>query len=235
MTVKAELPAPGAADCEGLTDHAAALAQGFMCSPKDWTNFEITGYFKLQTPAVDAADQEWILYGNGGRHTGDGTALGCLGSSYKGAYDYATGMVRMSKESWHVNYDQKPWHLGMAGGIKYIDPAQRARWLGMKLVRYEIVRNGVRGVRLELWLDTGGVNTSGAPLNQWRLADVIEDHPNVGSWGTQATWCSAPRDDQPMLWGGPWVTWRWDNTTSRLRLMSVREIVPPALVPAWAP
>jgi hypothetical protein len=31
-----------------------------------------------------------------------------------------------------------------------------------------------------------------------------------------------------MFWGGPWVTYRWDNTTSKLRLMSVREITPPA-------
>jgi hypothetical protein len=235
VTVKAvapPAPASGTLECEGIVDHGTALAQGYMCSPLDWTNFEMTGYFQLVTPAADPADHDWVLYGNGGRHTGSGPAIGCLGSSYKTSYDYATGQVRMSKEPWHVDYDQRPWHLGLAGGISYVPP-QASRWLGMKLVRYEIVRNGKRGVRLELWLDTAGIGANGQPANRWQIADVVEDHPDAGSWGHDDTRCNAPRDDQVLLWGGPWVTWRSDNTTSRLRLLSVREIAPPAPVPAW--
>jgi hypothetical protein len=233
VTTRAEKTATGATECQGIANHAQAFSQGYMCTPKDWTNFEMTGYFKLQVPATERVDHDWVLYGNGGRHTGDGTELGCLGSSYKASYDYATGLVRMAKESWHVNYDQKAWHPGLAGGIKYIEPANRSRWLGMKLVRYQILRNGKAGVRLELWLDTGGLTADHLPTNQWQIADVVEDHPDAGTWGHDATRCNAARDDQILLWGGPWLTWRWDNTTSRLRLMSAREIVPPALVPAW--
>jgi len=72
---------------------------------------------------------------------------------------------------------------------------------------------------------------STAPANQWHLYRAAEDHPDSPSWGSQATDCDAPLDDQVMLWGGPWVTWRWDNTDSSLRLMSVREIVPPTNMP----
>src|SRR5688500_17641132 len=70
MTV---LAVPG--DCEGIEDHGVALAQGFMCSADDWLDWEITGYFQLVTPADAQTDQDWVLYGNGGRHTGDGTTL----------------------------------------------------------------------------------------------------------------------------------------------------------------
>jgi hypothetical protein len=37
--------------------------------------------------------------------------------------------------------------------------------------------------------------------------------------------------NQIIFWGGPHVTYRWDDTTARLRLASVREIVPPTDVP----
>ena len=97
----------------------------------------------------------------------------------------------------------------------------------MKYVKYEFTRNGQRGIRLELWLDLDGIDAAGNPRNNWQRVRVVEDHPDGGSWGADAQECRAPRADQIMFWGGPWVTYRWDNTTSKLRLMSVREITPP--------
>jgi hypothetical protein len=218
MTV---LSVPG--ECEGITDHGQALEQGFMCTADDWLNWEMTGYFQLVTAAAESTDQDWVMYGNGGRHTGDGTMQGCLGSSYKGSYHYVDAATRLSKESWHVNYDQTEWK-DVAGGIDY--SAAKDAWLGMKVVRYRFERDGEAGVRLEVWLDLGGIDPAGVPANDWELVDVREDHPST-PWGSEATYCGAPVDDQIMFWGGPWVTWRWDGTASRVRLMSVREIVPP--------
>lgn len=219
LTVKATT-----SDCEGDTDQALALERGWMCSPEDWTNYELTGYLRLDVAAGASQDMDWTFYGNGGRHTGSGAPTGCMGSSYKGSYHYRDAEVRVAKESWHVNYDFRPW-TAVPGGIDYT--TARDAWLGMKVIRYEFTRDGARGVRNEIWLDLGGVDAAGAPANDWFLALVEEDHPSAGSFGTAATDCGCPVDDQIMLWGGPWVTWRWDGTTSSIRLMSAREIVPP--------
>ncbi|HEX6075854.1 MAG TPA: discoidin domain-containing protein, partial [Micromonosporaceae bacterium] len=210
--------------CDGITDHGRALSQGYMCSTNDWTNWELTGYVQLATAAGSDSDQDWTWYGNGGRHTGDGTREGCKGSAYKGSYHYRDADVRWGKESYHVNYDYKPW-TNVTGGYDYTQ--NKSRWLGMKVIRYEFSRGGQRGIRLETWLDLSGVDSSGNPVNSWQKVRVVEDHPDQPSWGTDATYCNAPRNDQVMLWGGPYVTFRWDNTTSRLRLASAREIVPP--------
>jgi hypothetical protein len=220
MTVKAE-----DSDCEGDTNQGDALQRGYMCSENDWYAFEITAYFKLIEPAGDSDDQDWVLYGGGGRHTGGGPPTGCLGSAYKASYHYADARVRVRKENYHVNYFNRDWKQ-VAGGIDYTQNDDR--WLGMKMVRYEIMRDGARGMRMEQYLDLGGIDADGNPVNDWQLVNVEEDHPSAGSWGSGATGCDAPATDQVMLWGGPWITFRWDGTTSSTRLMSVREIEAPA-------
>ncbi len=225
ITVKAEV-----SDCEGDTNQPRALSRGFMCSANDWLNWEMTGYFKLNDAAGDAGDQDWTIYGNGGRHPSGGPH--CQGSAYKASYHYANADVRFAKESWHVNYDFTDWKP-VSGGIDYT--ANPDKWLGMKLIRYEFTRNGTRGVRVEHYLDLGGIDSGGNPANNWTLLNVREDFPTrtsaaSGPWGDNGATCDVP-DQQIMFWAGPWITWRWDNTDSSLRLMSVREIVPPASAP----
>ena len=212
-------------ECEGLQDHGVALEQGYMCTPLDWTDYEMTGYFQLVDAASDDGDRDFTMYGGGGRHTGDGPPEGCLGSAYKGSYHYADAQVRFGKESWHVNYDYRDGWIDVDGGPDLTQDSER--WIGMKVVRYRFEEGGEPGIRNELWLDLGGVDEAGDPANDWQLATTSDDHPNAESWGSDATECDAPADDQIMFWGGPHVTWRWDGTTARLRLMSVREIVAP--------
>lgn len=211
-------------DCDGITDHQRALEQGYMCTQDDWTNWEMTGYIRVTDPASDLdGDGDWTWYGNGGTHPRDGDP--CTGSAYKGSYHYKDAQVRFGKESYHMAYDYRSWH-DVDGGIDYTE--HQDQWLGMKVVRYEFTRGGERGVRLELWLDLAGIDAGGNPANDWTLALVEEDHPDQEPWGEDATDCNAPSDTQPMLWGGPYVVYRWDNTESQIRLMTVREIVPPA-------
>jgi hypothetical protein len=223
LTVKAE-----DSDCEGETDQGKALAQGYMCSPNDWLNYELTAYLRLDLAAPAETEWDFTLYGNGGRHTGSGPPTGCMGSSYKGSYDYKQARVRFGKESWHVNYDYRPW-IDVPNGV---DLTQNPNaWLGLKVVRYEFSRNAQKGVRNELWLDLAGIDAAGKPTNDWKLIRVDEDHPESPSWGSQATDCGVPVDNQIMFWAGPWLTFRWDDTTATARLMSAREIVPPAAPP----
>jgi hypothetical protein len=165
------------------------------------------------------------LYGGGGRHTGNGSQEGCTGTAYKGSYHYVDGAVRFGKEQWHVNYDYRNSWEQVPAGVNFESEPQR--WLGMKLVRYEFERGGERGIRNELWLDLGGIDAAGNPANEWKLARVEDDHPDQGSWGEDGGYCNAPDDDQIMFWGGPLLSWRWDDTAARLRLMSAREIVAP--------
>jgi hypothetical protein len=211
-------------NCEGITDQALALQRGYMCTPNDWYNFEMTGYVQLVTPAGASGDQDWTWYGGGGRHTGSGPPTGCMGSAYKASYHYKDAKVRVGKESWHVKYDYRRWK-NVPNGIDYT--ANPNKWLGMKYIRYQFTQNGKRGVRNETWLDLAGIKPDGSPSNAWFLANVEEDHPDVGSWGKEATRCGLYRNDEVMLWGGPHATFRWDGSSSRIRLMSVREIVPP--------
>lgn len=215
-------------DCEGEPDQARALAQGYMCSPLDWYELEMTGYVQLVEAAGGEDDRDWTWYLGGGRHTGDGPPDGCTGTAYKGNLHYADGRARMRKESWHVNYTSREWKE-VAGAPDYTEAPDL--WVGIKLVRYQIVRDGEPGLRLEQWVDLGGVGEDGAPANQWTLVNVEEDHPGAPSWGEEATACGAPTDDQIMFWGGPYASFRWDDTTSRIRLMSVRAIVRPADLP----
>lgn len=219
FTVKAE-----ASDCEGLEDHGRALSQGFMCSANDWRNWEMTGYLRMIASSPDSANQDFTMYGNGGRHTGGGPDnLGCLGSSYKASYDWVGGRVRFAKEPWHVNYAFTPWVD--EGGP---DLTSEDRFIGIKYVRYEFERGGAAGVRLEVWLDLAPQGADGCPANEWVLVQAHDDHPDEGPWGDGADGCGAPDPEQIMLWGGPWVTWRWDDSEAELRLMNVREILPPA-------
>lgn len=212
-------------DCEGEPDQGQALEQGYMCSPLDWYNLEMTGYIQLVEAAGAEDDRDWTWYLGGGRHTGDGPPDGCTGSAYKGNFHYADGQTRLRKESWHVNYSNREWK-DVPGAPDYTQEPDL--WVGLKLVRYEFTRDGERGLRLEQWADLGGVRDDGTPSNDWTLINVEEDHPGAPSWGGQATDCGAPADDQILFWGGPFATFRWDDTTSSMRLMSVRAIVPPA-------
>lgn len=218
-------------DCDGKTNYAESLAQGYACSPNDWNNIEMTGYVRLVSGSSTSTDQDWTWYGPSGKHTDKDQYPGkCWGHAYKASYHYRNGDVRFGKEMWHVNYDYdgpSPNWVHLSNGIDYGEHPDK--WLGMKFVRYEFTENGKRGIRNELWLDFSGIDAQGNPANNWGTEPVlvVEDHPDGTSWGDGATDCHAVDDDQILLWGDPRATFRWDDTESELRLASVREIVPP--------
>jgi F5/8 type C domain-containing protein len=63
-------------------DHSQLAQKGYMQSPNDWKNVEMTGYVKVVTDKTDTENFAW--YARGGRHTGSGAPEGCEGSSIKG-------------------------------------------------------------------------------------------------------------------------------------------------------
>lgn len=177
--------------------------KGYMQSPNDWKNVEMTGYIKVNSFQQDD-DTAW--YNRGGRHTSDQP---CEGTGYKGDV-YYSGKTRFPKEQWH------------SGGYSFSPTVSATtsledRWVGIKYVVYNFVLNGKTVVKLENWLDN---------KNNGNWAKIYE-YTDTGGWGTQGTKCGGATD-QIITWGGPIATFRWDSAADvDIKNFSVREIRPP--------
>ena len=179
-------------------------AKGYMQSPNDWKNIEMTGYVKFNKG--DTSDG-FTWYARGGHHTGSGFPLGCEGTSIKEELDFA-GTTRFEKEQWHVHYVFTPHKPAT-------DPIQ-GKWVGYKAVMYNIEQNGTIVVKEEIWLD---------PNNNGNWVKVNE-FTDAGGFGDQGQVCGG-KSDQIITWGGPIATFRWDKTTDvDIKDFSIREIRP---------
>ncbi len=181
-------------------------ATGYMQSPNDWKNVEMTGYMKLN---AYSKDDNFAWYMRGGMHGSED----CEGTAYKGDL-YFSGKERFAKEQWH------------SGGYSFsqtktVTEPIKAKWIGYKFIVYNIVTtqggSNVLAAKLESWIDK---NDDG----NWIKVDEKLD---AGGWGNEGDHCGgAP--DQIITWGGPVATFRWDSATDvDLKYLSVREIVPP--------
>jgi Putative metal-binding motif len=185
-----------------LNHNKIALA-GYMQSPNDWRDVEITGYIKLNSGDND----NFVWYARGGRHTGSGPPQGCEGVAYKGGLFYG-GSTRLEKEQWHVSYvfGEYGKNIGLIKG----------KWVGLKVIMYNIVQNDKTAVKLELWVDKNNNN------NWIKAAERIDK----GGWGNTGSECGG-KPDQIITWGGPIAAFRWDGATNvDINKFSVREIVP---------
>jgi Putative metal-binding motif len=189
-------------------NHNKISQAGYMQSPNDWRDVEITGYVKLKSVNSGSSNDNFVWYARGGRHTGFGSPQGCEGVAYKGGLFYG-GATRWEKEQWH------------SGGYvfaefgKNIGPI-KGKWVGLKVIMYNIVQNGKTAVKLELWVDKSN-------NNNWIKATEKIDK---GGWGNNGGECGGKRD-QIITWGGPIAAFRWDGATDvDIKKFSVREIVP---------
>jgi len=192
-------------DIETL-DHGEIAENGYMQSPNDWRDVEMTGYVKVNS---GDSDENFAWYARGGRHTGSGSPEGCEGVAYKADLGY-DGRVRFAKEQWHVSYvftDHKRAMSSIEG-----------EWVGFKGIMYNIQENGETAVKMEIWLDK---NNDG----NWVKVDENIDR---GGWGDEGEECGG-EDDQIITWGGPVATFRWDGADSvDIKNFSVREIRVPS-------
>lgn len=187
-----------------VIDQQKLASRGYMQSSNDWKNLEITGYVKVNE---GSSNENFAWYAHGGRHTGDGYAEGCEGTSYKVDLFY-NGKIRFAKEQWHVSYEFTPTKTGVGSIFD--------KWVGFKGIMYNIVKDGKTSVKLESWIDK---NNNG----QWVKLDEYEDKGGLGSQGGE---CKG-KSDQIMHWGGPISTFRWDGASDvDIKNLSVREIQP---------
>ncbi len=186
-----------------LNHNKIALA-GYMQSPNDWKDVEITGYVKLNSGDND----NFVWYARGARHTGYGSLPGCEGVAYKGDL-FFDGSTRFSKEQWHSG----GYVFGEFG--ENIGPI-KGKWVGLKVIMYNIIQDDKPAVKLELWVDKKN-------SNDWiKAAEKIDN----GGWGNTGTECGG-KPDQIITWGGPIASFRWDGATDvDIKKFSVREIAP---------
>jgi len=177
-------------------------AKGYMQSPNDWKNVEMTGYVKFNK---GDSSNGFTWYARGGHHTSSNQ---CEGTSIKEELDFA-GTTRFEKEQWHVHYVFTPHKPAM-------DPIQ-GKWVGYKAVMYNIQQNGITAVKEEIWLDP---NNNG----NWIKVNEFTD---AGRFGDQGQVCGG-KSDQIITWGGPIATFRWDKTTDvDIKDFSIKEIQAP--------
>jgi len=185
-------------------DHHKIALVGYMQSANDWKNVEITGYVKL----ISGSNDNFVWYARGGRHTGYGAPQGCEGVAYKGGL-FFDGSTRWEKEQWHTGgyvFGQLGKNIGSING----------KWVGLKVIMYNIIQNDKTAVKLELWVDKDN-------NNKWIKATERIDK---GGWGNNGRECGG-EPDQIITWGGPIAAFRWDGATDvDIKDFSVREIVP---------
>jgi F5/8 type C domain len=191
-------------------DHGILADRGYMQSPEDWRDVELTGYVKVNS---GDSGENFAWYARGGRHTGSGNPEGCEGSSIKSDLFY-DGRVRFAKEQWHVSYVFTD-HKRPVNSIE-------DRWVGFKGIMYNIEQNGETAVKMEIWVDN---NEDGQQDGPWVKVD---ENIDSGGWGDNGEECGG-EPDQIITWGGPIATFRWDGASNvDIKNFSVREIQPPS-------
>ena len=194
-------------------DHTKLEDKGYMQSPNDWKNIEMTGYVKLNDDFDSNEKFQW--FNRGGIHytSTEPDSQPCEGVGYKGNLFYS-GHVRFAKEQWHVSYEFTEKEEVEA----VVDSSIEGKWIGYKYVVYNIEQNNNNGktvVKMENWLDMD---------NDGKDWIKVDEYLDDGEWGDKGEECGgAP--DQIITWGGPVATFRWDNARDvDFKNLSVREI-----------
>lgn len=187
----------GSTGCsDGISDHAKALSQGFMCSADDWRNFEGTWYIKHES-----GSDQYTIYGRGGTHS---DSCACCGFAYKLRL-FTDGGMDVAIETWHVHYQ--------FFGKKSVTSDLDGRIVGLKFICYDTPSNP-QTVTCEGWLDNNN-NNSWSKVFSWVDDGKSDDGGHCGT-----------ADDQVGLWGGPELTFRTDGLSYTFTKLSAREINP---------
>jgi len=175
--------------------------KGYMQSANDYTNFEMTGYIKLNSGSGDT----FTWYGRGGKHS---DSYSCEGTAYKGWLLF-NGKTEFAKEQDHPDVTTTA-EKTVAGSLT-------GKWVGFKFIVYNFQQNDKTVVKLENWLDT----------DNDKDFDKVYEAIDSGGWGNDGGGCGGS-PDQIITWGGPIATFRWDNANDvDFKWLSVREITPP--------
>jgi len=195
-------------------DQDVLRTRGYMGTPMDWKNVEMTLYAKVNkaSGSVDGG-QHFEFLAHGGPGHGDSHPE-CEGTALH-ANLKLDGTAKREKELYH---DYPNGYTPTVGNTKKLDIDNlKDRWIGMKGIFYN-QKDG--DVKLELWVDNMASNTWGDVP-----AYSIEDK---GEWEIEGKNRCGGTSKEKITWGGPVTIFRWDNLQDvDIKLASVREIIPP--------
>ena len=200
-------------------NHSELASKGYMQSPDDWKNIEMTGYVKLNNDNFDS-NEKFQWFNRGGIHytSTEPNSQPCEGVGYKGNLFYSGDDVRFAKEQWHVSYEFTEKKKLKAAGTD--SSSIEGKWIGYKFVVYNIEENDDDNgkktvVKMENWLDMD---------NDGKDWVKVDEYLDDGGWGDKGEECGG-ESDQIITWGGPVATFRWDNARDvDFKNLSVREI-----------
>lgn len=197
----------------GGADFATLAKRGYMMSPQEWKNVEMTIYWNCKTNSMD----EMSLYARGGGH-GHGWPIACLGNCYK-CQIRLTGEPRFAKEYYH---EGSTGYVFLPGTKKFSIGSVQNKWIGQKAIIKDLP--GGKGVRMETWCDTqGGMNPS---AQNWKLMATLDDTGNLPPKPLIVKSCKATSPNQIISWSGPMATFRIDLNVVDVKWASIREIKP---------
>jgi hypothetical protein len=193
-------------------NHSVIDKRGYWYKPSDWTNVEMTGYFKLK----EYVEDEFSMFSRSISHSKNQS--GCGGSDYKLQLRF-DGSVSVEKEEWHVHYTDQPENLPLELDHKNIELGNLTnRWIGLKMIIYNNQKNGMTFPTMEMWIDQTSNGT-------WKK---VYEYTDRGNWGSTMNRCGGT-PDQLITWGSPVATFRWDKTANvDFNNLSIREIEPPS-------
>ena len=152
--------------------------KGYMQSPNDWKNVEITGYFKVNsyTSSTTNGPAHITLSSRGGTHDSNKP---CEGTAYHSNL-YQTGTSRIEKELEHtagyaINSPQKS---------SATSPLEGRGWIGIKAMMYTSPADGT--VKVEQWIDDSTDNLL-SPGNDWRK--LFEHRDTGNNWSARENNC----------------------------------------------
>ena len=204
--------------------------QGYMASPKDWKNIEMTAYYRINSASTSTSNGEGHIehVHRGQRSTTSTTAsgpggcmIGCSGNLHGNTYfnalkGLASGPAR---QKWEKDYFHSAGYGQDLSGVNNNSAYnfQKGQWIGIKTVTYN---NPDGTVTLEHWTDESNTNT-------WKKTHSYKD---AGQWVPKsstniANGCKWSEPNQPFTFGGPLSVFRSDNLTSYdIKNASIRSI-----------
>lgn len=212
-------PYTGKNDSQCGCDQGKMLTSGFMETSKDWRNFEISGEWRGK-----GSGDSLTLYGRGEYHYSSSSSAdcdSCKGSSVKANINLTNPQVRFAFETWHVNYNHTLYTDVPSTVLAGYNDNLYDQWFRFIFCVYNIESNSK--VVCELYLAKG-------LTNEFYLVKKIVV-PGAVDWASGydgAKACGCPTDTTPILWGGPIVSFRWDDMNDssavKWRKLSIREI-----------
>ena len=171
----------------------------------------------LQSPSVESEIEDIAWYARGGKRNDE---VPCEGTAYFGGL-HPDGTVSWKKSIWWTGgYTDDRMHRTV------LNEEMIGKWIGWKVVMYNIEVNGTAAVKMESYID---IDNDG---NWTKVTDLIDS----GGWYARTSdaefysaHCGKPKD-YAVINSGSIATFRADNMVLDFKDLSVREIQPPSSI-----